>query len=116
MTEKSYIDILREIVSPERKPWVLFEHGTFIFLNANDVDLSKAAKLMLKKVGTKYSQTGTCLDFENCWIVESEHKDVATIIINNEISEGIDGHIIFLMGRHKRFLDTNECKVIHIEK
>ncbi len=116
MKNVKLVCILREYLRPDAKPWVLFEHGTFVFVPESVQDVSEAAIQLLKKWGPAYSQCGSAGEITKGWIVESEHEDIMTLIPKSELGEDAETHIVVILGRQKRFHDADELKIMHVEE
>ena len=116
----TYIEILRQIVVSEAS-WVLFEHGTAVFLVDCDGDLAAAATEILRKHGP-VSVGNPAGDFavielgENIgWGVTFDHPDLLTLVTPSEINAQPAELMIGLLGRSKRGNDAQNLKIVHIE-
>ncbi len=121
------IPVWRKINAADRRPWVLFENGTCVWLTHADADVFAQARAILKQWGPVIpgSPSG---DFNverapnaSGWLVTSHHPDIATYVSMSDeepqAKHNSDSRdlVIGLRGRSLRDRDASAMGVIHIE-
>lgn len=116
----AYIEMLREVVSSEAS-WVLFHHGTAVFLSDCEGDLAQAATEVLREYGPV--QVGSpagdfaVIEFDEGlgWGVTFDHPDLLALVVPSEIGAQPEEVVIGVMGRTKRSDDAENLQIAHIE-
>lgn len=115
-----YIELLREIVVSDAS-WVLFSHGTTVFLPECEGDLADAAIALLREHGPVHvgSPAGdfAVIEFDNGigWGVTFDHPDLLALVIPSEIGAQPEEIVIGVMGRTKRESDAEKLEIAHVE-
>lgn len=114
------IELVRSAVTNPATAWVLFAHGTVVFLPGQHQDLAESAKETLAgwgpvKPGSPAGDFGV-ISFDGGWFVSCHHPDILTLVSAGELeSEAPSDPEIGLFGRQKRDTDAAELSVVHIE-
>jgi hypothetical protein len=114
------VEVWRQVIVGEHKPWVLFAHGTCVVLVEPAEDLADQAVAILREYGPVRpgSPAGdfTTIDLSATpgWVVTGHHPDVLAYVAPDEVPETSDV-IVGLTGRAKRDRDGRELTVVHVE-
>ncbi len=113
------LELIRTAVTNPETPWVLFEHGTVVFLPGCKLDHVDQARKILAEWGPVHAGSPSgdfsviTLNEGAGWAVTCHHNDILTFV--NSPMEGPEV-AIGLYGREQRDLDARELKVAHVER
>lgn len=117
------LERIRGAITNPATAWVLFQHGTVVFLpelQPGD-DLAEKATELLKEWGPV--RTGAAAgDFRvislpgnSGWAVGCYHNDILTFLGRDEVPPGAQDVAVGLCGRQKRDDDARELEIVHIQ-
>lgn len=112
----------RQLLSGAGKPWIVFENGTCVVVDAPTPDVVERAQDVLRD-GGPVRPGGEGGDFRVLalrehlgWVVTGHHPAIGTFVGRNEVEEGAHEVEIGLLGRSKRGMDTAGLRVLHVEE
>ena len=117
------LERIRKAVINPTTAWVVFQHGTVVFLPRPkpDLDLVAAATQLLGEWGPVQAG-GPAGDFSvitlaehSGWAVSSHHPDILTFLGPGEVESGTPEVHIGMLGRSHRDQDARELQVLHVE-
>ena len=113
------LELIRSVVTNPETPWVLFEHGTVVFLPGGSPNPAEEARRLLEEWGPVHAG-GPAGDFSVIslnegagWAVTCHHNDILTFVGPDQEGPEV---AIGLFGRGQRDLDAQHLKVIHVER
>lgn len=116
------INIWRKIIVGEEKSWVLFHHGTCVVFSRPAVDLRLSAIDLIEQWGPVGTDNPVSdyrvvkLVRHDGWVVACRHPDILTYIDPEDLPEEEQTETrIGLLGRGRRYADSAEKEIIHIE-
>jgi O-acetyl-ADP-ribose deacetylase (regulator of RNase III) len=114
------VNIVRNAITNPGTPWVLFSHGTLVFMPGQSERLEDAAKQLLADWGPV--QTGTpsgdfrVIGFDGGFFVGCHHPDILTLVMPDDVSEDPSDPEVGLFGRGNRERDAKTLSVVYVQE
>jgi len=115
------VDVLRRVVRGEGKRWVLFAHGSVVFMTKDATDLGESAREILRVAGPVHVGSPSAdfsvvtLPEDLGWAVTGHHPDILTLVRPDEVDDANHELAIGLLGRSKRASDAESLEIVHVE-
>ena len=120
--EKTPAHTWRRLLGKDSQPWVLFEYGSVILGDRDSVDAKADAIAIMRdwgpvRLGSPYADfTIRKVANDLGWLVLCHHRAILTYVHPGEFADGMPREVeVGVTGRHKRKLDSESPKVVHIE-
>lgn len=118
------INAWQELNLDDDQPWVLFEHGTCVYLSDPEPNLYAHATTLLKDwgpviIGTSFGDFDVLPD-DRGWLVTCHDPDIVTLVVWEEVEQfyhlGGDhwDQMVGLTGRDSRHRDALALRAIHV--
>jgi hypothetical protein len=107
------VHTLQKIIETGENPWILFENGTFVFLN-DRINLEIYAVMLISNK-RDHTYKSNIKIFHDCWILDTERNDVFVIIPKSEFGPDCSFPLLMILAKQIRKKDRREKKIIHIE-
>lgn len=113
------VERIRSVVRHPSTGWVLFEHGTVVFVPEADGDLAEQARALLREhgpvqAGSPAGDFGVS-GFDWGWGVSAHHPDLMTFLLLADLPPGSSEVQVGLTGRQRRDQDAAGLRVVHVE-
>ena len=121
MESPELIETWRLLLKGSKRPWVLFENGTCVMLDAPGTDLALEAQKILREWGPMVpaSEAGDFGVFKlkgrPGWMVTGHYPTMGTLVWPDEVSAIAHEVEVGLCGGSKRGMDAAGLRVLHVE-
>ncbi|MGE0493324.1 MAG: macro domain-containing protein [Vulcanimicrobiota bacterium] len=113
------VERIRSVVRNPSTGWVLFEHGTVVFVPAAEGELAEQASALLSEHGPVHAGSPAgdfgVSGFDWGWAVSAHHPDLMTFLLRADLPADSPDVQVGLVGRQRRDQDAAGLQVVHVE-